>query len=199
MFYTNTKFLTSTFHTHQLPKEHDGIEIAFAGYSNVGKSSVLNILTKNKNLAYISKYPGKTKLINFFQVKKRLYLVDLPGYGYAKISKKIKKQWNISISEYLKKRNELKGLVLIMDIRYPIKYLDHLLIKNTLKNKIEIFVLLSKADKVNTNIQKIQLKNTYNKLLTYSKTIDITIFSSYKMIGIHNLYNKLNIWYKKFF
>lgn len=198
MFYNSTKFLTSVLHIKQLPKTYyRSIEIAFAGYSNVGKSSIINFLCKNKNLAFTSKYPGKTKLINFFQVKKNFYLVDLPGYGYAKIQKKIKIQWHYAISEYLNLRKNLKGLVLIMDIRYPLKYLDDILIRSAIKNNIEIFILLNKSDKLNVDLQNVQLKKTSEHLSHYKKNnIDLSICSAYNKKGIEILYKKLNDWYK---
>src|SRR3990167_9096610 len=121
--YQQAKYLTSAPELDQLPPDK-GSEVAFIGRSNAGKSSALNIITGIKGLARISKMPGRTQMINFFALNERLRLVDLPGYGYAKVPRMIKERWEQTVDSYLKERRCLKGLVVIMDVRYPLKELD---------------------------------------------------------------------------
>ena len=119
-FFQNAVFFTSVNDIRNLPV-HSGIEVAFAGRSNAGKSSVINKLTNRNRLAFVSKTPGRTQLINFFQFDKELFLVDLPGYGYAKVALSIRQHWEQFLSTYLQMRESLHGLVLIVDIRHPLK------------------------------------------------------------------------------
>lgn len=125
--YQNTHFITSAPDIRHLP-EDEGIEIAFAGRSNAGKSSSLNRLTNQKNLAKTSKTPGRTQLINLFKVADGCHIVDLPGYGFAQVPLEMKLKWQRALGEYLQKRQSLKGLVVLMDIRHPMKDLDQQLI-----------------------------------------------------------------------
>ncbi len=127
--FRTAQFLISAPSLQQCPPEK-GAEVAFVGRSNSGKSSAINALTQNKNLARTSKTPGRTQLINFFQLHNSptLRLVDLPGYGYAKVSQEMKKTWQEYLSQYLNERQCLKGLVLIMDIRHPLQEIDTSLI-----------------------------------------------------------------------
>ncbi|MDG6370056.1 ribosome biogenesis GTP-binding protein YihA/YsxC, partial [Glaesserella parasuis] len=126
--YHKTHFLTSAPDIHHLP-EDSGVEIAFAGRSNAGKSTALNALTNQKNLARTSKTPGRTQLINLFEVEPNCKLVDLPGYGYAAVPEQMKLQWQRSLGEYLQKRECLRGVVILMDIRHPLKDLDQQMIE----------------------------------------------------------------------
>ncbi len=118
--YQQTHFVTSAPDIRHLPSD-TGIEVAFAGRSNAGKSSALNTLTNQKNLARTSKTPGRTQLINLFEVAEGKRLVDLPGYGYAQVPEEMKIKWQRALGEYLEKRMCLKGLVVLMDIRHPLK------------------------------------------------------------------------------
>ncbi|BGI51172.1 MAG: ribosome biogenesis GTP-binding protein YihA/YsxC [Arsenophonus endosymbiont of Ceratovacuna japonica] len=195
--YQQTKFITSVFDIKNLPKD-DGIEIAFTGYSNSGKSSALNAITKQKNLAHISKTPGKTKLINLFEIEYGNKLVDLPGYGYAKVSKSIQRKLQQILNEYLQKRKCLKGLVILMDIRYPLKDIDIKIIKYSISVNISIFILLTKSDKIIYNKQKSQILLVRKKLKSISNNIQVENFSSFKKIGIDKLQIKLNEWFNKY-
>jgi len=121
--YHMTHFVMSAPDIRHLPSD-EGIEVAFAGRSNAGKSSALNTLTQQKALARISKTPGRTQLINLFEVEPGIRLVDLPGYGYAQVPEEMKIKWQRSLGEYLQMRNSLKGLIVLMDIRHPLKDLD---------------------------------------------------------------------------
>ncbi|MGP1939249.1 MAG: ribosome biogenesis GTP-binding protein YihA/YsxC [Arsenophonus sp. ET-DL9-MAG3] len=191
--YKKTKFITSALNMHCLPNDY-GIEIAFFGRSNTGKSSVLNSLTEQKKLAYTSKTPGRTQLINLFEVTKDIRLVDFPGYGYAETLKSIKCQWQQRLNGYLKKRKCLKGLVLLMDIRHPLKNIDIQIIEWSILINIPILVLLTKADKLIPNKQKSQVILVNNKLKTLFCNIQIEVFSSFKKIGIDKLQLKLDDW-----
>ncbi|AAM67962.1 ribosome biogenesis GTP-binding protein YihA/YsxC [Buchnera aphidicola] len=195
--YNKTFFLKSISNISDIQIEH-GIEIAFIGYSNSGKSSAINALTNQKKLARFSKTPGRTQLINLFQVTSDFRIVDLPGYGYAKAPLLIKIKWQNMIYSYLKNSRSLKGLVLLMDIRYPLKILDQDIISMALNCKIPILLLLTKCDKFTINNQKIQFQKVYEKLDKFLNELHIQLFSSLKKIGIEKLKSKLNFWYEKY-
>ncbi|MGW8287173.1 MAG: ribosome biogenesis GTP-binding protein YihA/YsxC [Desulfobulbales bacterium] len=148
--FADVKFLTSVFDLKQLPPP-EMPEIAFAGRSNVGKSSLLNRLIKRKNLVKTSARPGKTQSLNFFMLDHCIYLVDLPGYGYAKVSKKMQAAWQSLISEYLETRVNLKCVVVIVDLRHEIKIAD-LQLADWLRNHNKPYLLVyTKADKLSAN------------------------------------------------
>ncbi|XZQ55135.1 MAG: ribosome biogenesis GTP-binding protein YihA/YsxC [Arsenophonus sp.] len=191
--YHQTKFIISSSDIHHLPDDH-GIEIAFYGYSNTGKSSALNALTQQRKLANTSKIPGRTQLINLFEVTKNIKLVDLPGYGYTKVSKSLKQQWQKRLTEYLEKRKCLIGLIILMDIRHPLKDIDLQIIEWSMVLNIQILVLLSKADIINFNKQKNQVIEVRNRLKIVDSNIEVEIFSSFKKIGVNKLQLKLDKW-----
>ncbi|QCI17241.1 YihA family ribosome biogenesis GTP-binding protein [Buchnera aphidicola (Aphis helianthi)] len=195
--YNKTFFLKSAANLSDINIEH-GIEIAFIGYSNSGKSSAINSLTNQKKLARCSKTPGCTQLINFFHVTSNFRIVDLPGYGYAKCPISIKLKWENLIDSYLKKRKLLKGLVFLMDIRNPLKVYDQNIINIALDQNIPTFILLTKCDKLTLSQQKIQFQIVYKKLKFFSKEFNIELFSSFKKIGIKKLQSQLNTWYKEY-
>lgn len=148
--FADVKFLTSVFDLKQLPPP-EMPEIAFAGRSNVGKSSLLNRLIKRKNLVKTSARPGKTQSLNFFMLDHCIYLVDLPGYGYARVSKKMQAAWQNLISEYLETRFNLKCVVVIVDLRHEIKIAD-LQLADWLRNHNKPYLLVyTKADKLSAN------------------------------------------------
>nr|CBA75939.1 probable GTP-binding protein [Arsenophonus nasoniae] len=194
--YHQTKFVTSAPDIHHLPNDH-GIEIAFAGRSNAGKSSALNALTQQKNLARTSKTPGRTQLINLFEVAEGIRLVDLPGYGYAEVPESVKRQWQQALSEYLQKRKCLKGLIILMDIRHPLKDMDIQMIEWSVAMNIPILILLTKADKLVPNKRKTQLIAVHNKLKTVAGNIQVETFSSLKKMGIDKLQLKLDEWFNE--
>lgn len=176
----------------------NGIEVAFIGYSNSGKSSAINALTHKKKLARFSKVPGCTKLINFFQVASDFRLVDLPGYGYAQVPMSKKINLKHVIYSYLKYSECLKGLVFLMDIRHPLKIFDLNIIDLAIKNKIPILFLLTKCDKLTVSDQKIQFNKVHKELEYFLNKIHIHLFSSLKKVGITELKRQLNLWYKKY-
>ena len=144
--FKQAQFATSAFELSQLPPDQ-GIEIAFAGRSNAGKSSAINCLTRQQNLCKTSKTPGRTQLINFFALTTNRSLVDLPGYGFAKVSKKMRDHWDYVLTRYLLEREALRGLVIVVDIRRGIGELDQLLI-DMVKENLALHILLTKSDKV---------------------------------------------------
>lgn len=171
-------------------------EIVFVGRSNSGKSSVINTLTCHNRLSYVSKQPGRTQYINFFELKNQLFLVDLPGYGYAAVPEKIRKHWVNLLGEYLKTREQLIGIILIMDIRHPLKDLDKQMLDFISNRNIPVHILLSKSDKLSKQEQNKALKNIQNLLVHWKNEINITIqtFSSLKKIGIEQVENTVNSW-----
>ncbi|RFY49150.1 YihA family ribosome biogenesis GTP-binding protein [Salmonella enterica subsp. enterica serovar Enteritidis] len=171
------------------------IEIAFAGRSNEGKSSALNALTQQNGLARTSKTPGRTQLINLFQIEEGRRLVDLPGYGYAQVPEEMKRKWQRSLGEYLQKRECLKGVVILMDIRHPLKDLDMQMIDWAVDSELPTLVLLTKADKLASGARKKQLMAVQNALSEKSGDIRVECFSSLKKIGIDKLRNTLNEWF----
>ncbi|RLM23211.1 YihA family ribosome biogenesis GTP-binding protein [Brenneria alni] len=172
-----------------------GIEVAFAGRSNAGKSSALNTLTNQKNLARTSKTPGRTQLINMFEVAEGIRLVDLPGYGYAEVPEEMKLKWQRALGEYLQKRNSLKGLVVLMDIRHPLKDLDQQMLLWAVDVQIPVLVLLTKADKLASGARKAQLNRVREAILPFMGDIQVEAFSSLKKLGVDKLRQKLDSWF----
>jgi GTP-binding protein len=146
-YFQQASFLQSATTRNTLPPE-GGLEIAFAGRSNAGKSSVINVVCSQKALARTSKTPGRTQLINFFGLKDGHFLVDLPGYGYAKVPEAIKLEWHKFIESYLMERKTLRGLVLVMDIRHPLTEYDQAMLGWAYGRRLPVHVLLNKADKL---------------------------------------------------
>ncbi|UPQ87927.1 ribosome biogenesis GTP-binding protein YihA/YsxC [Vibrio sinaloensis] len=192
--YQNTHFITSAPDIRHLP-EDEGIEVAFAGRSNAGKSSSLNRLTNQRNLAKTSKTPGRTQLINLFKVTDGCHIVDLPGYGFAQVPMEMKKKWQKSLGEYLQKRQCLKGLVVLMDIRHPMKDLDQQLIFWAVDSGIPVQVLLTKADKLKSGARKAQVLKIKKDAVGFGGDVSVAAFSSLKGIGVDVLRNKLDEWF----
>lgn len=177
--YSRASFLKSAARVNQLPPD-EGIEVAFAGRSNAGKSSALNCLTGIKQLARTSKMPGRTQLINLFQLDEQRRLVDLPGYGYAKVAQEIKQDWQQHLAHYLEVRQCLHGLILLMDCRHPLKELDQTMIDWSLARRLPVHILLTKADKLSRS----EVKNTVLKVRKHYQLmpdlITVQSFSSLK-------------------
>ncbi|MFP9228687.1 YihA family ribosome biogenesis GTP-binding protein [Pectobacterium cacticida] len=189
-----TRFIISAPDIHHLATD-SGIEVAFAGRSNAGKSSALNTLTNQKNLARTSKTPGRTQLINLFEVAENVRLVDLPGYGYAEVPEQMKIKWQRALGEYLQKRNSLKGLVVLMDIRHPLKDLDQQMIQWAVDVELPVLVLLTKADKLASGARKTQLNKVREAILPFMGDIQVEAFSSLKKLGVDKLQQKLDNWF----
>lgn len=192
--YHKAHFLMSAPDIRALP-EDSGIEIAFAGRSNAGKSTALNALTNQKNLARTSKTPGRTQLINLFEVEPQCKLVDLPGYGYAAVPEQMKKQWQNALGEYLQKREALAGVVILMDIRHPLKDLDQQMIEWAVLSNLPVLLLLTKADKLSQSARSKQVKMVREAILPFQGNIQVEAFSAQNKIGIDKLAIKLDCWF----
>ena len=187
-FLENSTFIGSYPSFESLP-EDAGSEIAFCGRSNCGKSSVLNAITNNKKLAKTSKTPGRTQSINVFEIdkNKQFKIIDLPGYGYAKVSKSIRADWGVSIDNYLNKRKCLKALVIIMDIRHPLKEDDLTLINWCEANNLPLIVLLNKSDKLSKNKASREQLLAINELEGLSTKYFVLITSAKTKEGVNEL------------
>ena len=179
MYFNKTKFLKSASNIIECPDDI-GAEIAFVGRSNSGKSSAINVITNQKNLARISKTPGRTQLINFFEIDESRRLVDLPGYGYAKTSKAQQKEWGLMIGEYLKCRQTLKGIILIIDIRRGLMELDHDFLDFYLLMSTPLHILLTKSDKLKKQACRKSLDSVESIV---GEVSSIQLFSSLKRSG----------------
>jgi len=182
--YNSARFTQSASKLNNCPPDN-GIEIAFAGRSNAGKSSAINAITINKKLARTSKTPGRTQLINFFGLSNPgVRLVDLPGYGYAKVSLDLKAEWGKHLDDYLRNRDSLAGLVLIMDIRKPLTEFDNMLLDWSSECELPTVILLTKSDKLKFGPAK-QVYFQVKKALEGHKSLkDVVLFSSLKKSGI---------------
>jgi GTP-binding protein len=161
-----------------------GIEVAFAGRSNAGKSSALNTLTNQRGLARISKTPGRTQMINVFEVSENKRLIDLPGYGFAQVPLAMKKKWQKALGEYLEKRDSLKGIVILMDIRHPLKDLDMDLIQWAADSDLPVLALLTKSDKLSQGKRSSEVMKVQNALKSLEANIKVQAFSSLKRTGV---------------
>lgn len=191
--YQKTHFITSAPDINHMPPD-DGIEVAFAGRSNAGKSTSLNKLTNQKRLAKTSKTPGRTQLINVFQVEEGRRIIDLPGYGFAQVPLEMKKKWQRALGEYLQKRESLKGLVVLMDIRHPMKDLDQELIYWAADCQIPVLVLLTKADKLKKGPCNSTLLKIREASLAFCGNVQVETFSALKGTGVDKLRAKLDSW-----
>lgn len=176
------------------PASAAGPEIAFAGRSNAGKSSALNSLAGHTRLAFVSKTPGRTQLINFFRLPDGARLVDLPGYGYAAVPKEVRKQWQGLLEHYLKKRENLIGLVLIMDARRPLTDLDVQMIEWFVTTGNPIHILLTKSDKLSRQDATRTLRTVRETLAVYGGQITVQLFSSLKKTGIEEAEAVIGGW-----
>ncbi len=171
-----------------------GIEVAFVGRSNSGKSSALNAITNQNSLARASKTPGRTQLMNFFQLDEHRRLVDLPGYGYAKIPTRVQKQIEDLLSSYLSQRRCLQGLILLMDIRHPLMPADWHLIDFSTQNSLPVHILLTKSDKFKRGASQAALLET-RRALTGNPNVTVQTFSALRRLGIEEAHSKLDEWF----
>lgn len=192
-YFSHAKFLTSAPDISHLAS-FDGAEVAFAGRSNAGKSSALNKITRQKNLARTSKTPGRTQLINLFELDGQRRLVDLPGYGYAKVPLAMKQKWQKSLGEYLQKRECLKGLVVLMDIRHPLKDLDQDLVFWAVSANLPVLILLTKADKLKAGKRKSQLLMVREACIAFNGDVTAHVFSSLNGLGVPETEQVLSTW-----
>lgn len=172
-----------------------GMEVAFAGRSNSGKSSAINTLTNRTRLAFVSKTPGRTQLINFFSLGAERYLVDLPGYGFADVPEKIRLHWKTVLSTYLQTRSALRGLVLIMDVRRPLTDLDRQMLAWFAPSGNPVHVLLTKADKLNRQQAQDTLRTVQAALKTLYPGASAQLFSSPKHQGMDEAERVIASWF----
>ncbi|MFL2840723.1 MAG: ribosome biogenesis GTP-binding protein YihA/YsxC [Pseudohongiellaceae bacterium] len=191
--YRNAHFLTSARTLSQCP-EDNALEAAFIGYSNAGKSSAINILTEQPKLARTSKTPGRTQLLNYFEITEQRYLVDLPGFGYAKVPPKLKERWEKELTRYLEERQSLKGVILVVDIRHTFKDSDMIIIDWASRAQMPLHILLTKADKLKHGASKAALLTNQKQLNTFGGLISLQLFSALKGSGVNDLRKQLNVW-----
>ncbi len=195
--FQNAKFFTTVNHLKDLPDTP--AEIAFVGRSNAGKSSAINTLTNHVRLAYVSKTPGRTQHINFFELSNGGFMVDLPGYGYAQVPEAVRAHWVKLLGDYLQQRRQLIGLVLIMDARHPLKELDIRMLDFFHATGRPVHILLSKADKLSKNDQIKTLSAVKKMLKPYAERqqISVQLFSSLKKQGIEEVNGVVGEWFAK--
>lgn len=184
-------FMTSASRFNQCPPD-TGREVAFCGRSNAGKSSAINFLTDQRKLARTSKTPGRTQLLNFFQWYDDRRLVDLPGYGYAKVPEAMRNAWHKNIDDYMRNRRSLVGLVLVMDIRHPLREFDLMMIDWAESAELDLHILLTKCDKLKRGAQNSALFGVRKKL---PENMTVQLFSSTQEIGREELMAKLGEWF----
>lgn len=190
--YFSTRFHSSAQSWQRCPEAL--AEVAFAGRSNAGKSSAINTLTRHGKLARTSKTPGRTQLINHFLIDEERFLVDLPGYGYAQVSREQKNRWQRAMAEYLLKREPLKGLVLVMDIRHPLTDTDWQLIELMPHDSVGLHLLLTKADKISRNQRRSVLMRVQAELETAGLAATLQDFSALKSEGVDDVHAVLDAW-----
>ncbi|NUF79086.1 YihA family ribosome biogenesis GTP-binding protein [Snodgrassella sp. ESL0323] len=188
-------FYTTVNHLKDLPAT--SAEIAFVGRSNAGKSSAINTLTNHTRLAYVSKTPGRTQHINFFELTNGGFMVDLPGYGYAQVPEAIRRHWVTLLGDYLQTRKQLIGLILIMDARHPLKELDKQMLDFFAVTQRPVHILLSKADKLSKNDQIKTLASVKKALQPYiaRQQVTVQLFSSLKKQGIDEVNQIATDWF----
>ena len=193
----NAKFFTTVNHLKDLPDT--AAEIAFVGRSNAGKSSSINALCNHVRLAYVSKTPGRTQHINFFELSNGHFMVDLPGYGYAQVPEAIRAHWVKLLGDYLQTRPSLLGLVLIIDIRHPLKPLDIQMLDFFAQTERPVHILLSKADKLSKNEQIKTLSSVKKALKPFAErqAVTVQLFSSLKKQGIEEVEHIVQSWFDR--
>lgn len=192
--YHQAKFINSAPRLQDAPPDQ-GMEIAFAGRSNAGKSSAINTLVQQNALARVSKTPGRTQLLNFFAIDEQRKLVDLPGYGYAKVPLAIKNDWQKMMESYLKNRQALCGIVLVMDIRHPMTEFDWQMVAWCEHSKLPLHILLTKADKLKFGAAKNTLLKVQKELGNTSIVVTLQLFSALNKTGIDDIHQMLDEWF----
>lgn len=191
--YRRAAYLTSAAKFSQCPAD-EGWEVAFAGRSNAGKSSAINSLTGNSKLAKTSRTPGRTQLINFFELSDRQRLVDLPGYGFAKVPLAVKREWTRQLETYLQQRQCLRGLILLMDVRHPLQAFDEQMLEWALAATMPVHILLTKADKLKKGPASATLLKVRAQLEPHRELVSVQLFSALKHTGHEELLAVLNAW-----
>ncbi|MCD7099947.1 ribosome biogenesis GTP-binding protein YihA/YsxC [Stenotrophomonas sp. MMGLT7] len=188
------RYLLSAHNAGQLP-EDGGWEVAFAGRSNAGKSSALNALTRQNALARVSKTPGRTQQLVFFEVQPQRYLVDLPGYGYAKVPQELQAHWQAFIDRYFRTREALKGLVVVMDIRHPLKDYDLQMLGYAVNRGLPAHALLTKADKLGRGQQAQTLQKVRKELASrFADSVTVQAYSGESRQGVDEAREVVGGW-----
>ncbi len=190
--YRSASYVISAHNLKQLP-EDEGFEVAFAGRSNAGKSSAINALTDQKSLARTSKTPGRTQQIVIFSIDPQRRIADLPGYGFAKVPKKLRAHWRHVMGIYFNRRQSLKGTILVMDIRHPMRQFDDQMLSWSAASGLPCHILLNKADKLKRGPAQstlLQIRKNLPALAT------VQLYSSKTRAGLEILIEKLNLWYE---
>ncbi|MDD2737485.1 MAG: ribosome biogenesis GTP-binding protein YihA/YsxC [Methylomonas lenta] len=193
--YHQAKFINSAPRLQDAPPDQ-GMEIAFAGRSNAGKSSAINTLVQQNALARVSKTPGRTQLLNFFEIDAQRKLVDLPGFGYAKVPLALKREWQKMMESYLKNRQALCGIVLVMDIRHPLTEFDWQMVEWCEHTNLPLHILLTKADKLKFGAAKNTLLKVQRDLSKVSIVVTIQLFSALNKTGIDDVHQMLDEWFE---
>lgn len=191
--FSNARFVKAAHKLSQCLPD-DGMEVAVAGRSNAGKSSALNVITGINKLARTSKQPGRTQQINFFEIARQRHLVDLPGYGFAKVPPKLRQHWDQTLSEYFETRQSLVGLIVIMDVRHPMKTLDQQLIGWVAEIGVPVHCLLTKADKLSKNQAGSTLLQVKRQLLLEGENMTAQLFSALDRRGVDEAREKIRLW-----
>ncbi|MGR8981161.1 MAG: ribosome biogenesis GTP-binding protein YihA/YsxC [Gammaproteobacteria bacterium] len=189
--YHQAKFINSSPHLSNVPPDQ-GREVAFAGRSNAGKSSAINTLTGQNALARISKTPGRTQMLNFFEINERQRFVDLPGYGYAKVPEAVKKKWHELMEKYLNQRKSLCAIILVMDVRRPLTEYDWQMIEWCRYKNLPMHILLTKSDKLTYGAGKNMLLHVRKELAAMPFPLTIQLFSALKKTGIQEAHEALD-------
>ncbi len=188
------RYLLSAHNSRQLPPDR-GSEVAFAGRSNAGKSSALNALTHHNSLARVSKTPGRTQQLVYFEVQPERCLVDLPGYGYAKVPLDLQAHWQAFIQDYFQTRQALKGLVVVMDIRHPLKDYDRQMLGYAVSRGLPAHALLTKADKLGRGQQSQTLQAVKKELFSaFADSVSVQVFSSESRLGVEQAREVVTGW-----
>jgi len=191
--YRRATFLRAAARLDQAPAD-EGREVAFAGRSNAGKSSAINTLCDQGRLARTSKRPGCTQQLVFFEIEEGRRLVDLPGYGYAKVSTAVKLQWQGVMAEYLRRRQSLAGLVVVMDIRHPLTDFDLQMLDWSRETSLPLLLLLTKSDKLNRGPGLAQLNRVRRAVAMEGDRVRVERFSSLEREGIEAVHEVLDQW-----
>lgn len=192
-FYQQARFLTAASKTDQAPPDC-GREVAFAGRSNAGKSSAINTLCHQRQLARTSKTPGRTQRLIFFALDETRRLVDLPGYGYAKVSGAVKQQWQRQMASYLERRSSLAGLVLVMDIRHSLTAFDLQMLEWGRRTDLAMLLLLTKSDKLKRGASRAELHRVRKSVAGEEARVRVELFSSPARQGIEPVHAILDQW-----
>jgi GTP-binding protein len=190
--YRSASYVINAHKLKQLPQD-TGYEVAFAGRTNAGKSSAINTLTDQKSLARTSKTPGRTQQIVIFDIDEQRRIADLPGYGYAKVPESLRAHWRQVMQQYFNQRKSLRGVVLVMDIRHPLRPFDQQMLKWCSLSDVNCHVLLTKADKLKRGPAQSTLLQVRKQL---PKGASAQVFSSKKRTGMPELIARLNEWYE---